>query len=105
MKKLLLISLMFIGVNSFAAITEQDKAYFKSLIGQELPAKLSAKLFDFCEKNNTDIDTALSKMKAPPVVQSIAQNELKGKLCCVNVRGFLGEYAYIQGQAYCIEPC
>ena len=53
MKKLLLISLMFIGVNSFAAITEQDKAYFKSLIGQELPAKLSAKLFDFCEKNNT----------------------------------------------------
>ena len=105
MKKLLLISLMFIGVNSFAAITEQDKEYFKNLIGQEMPAKLSAKLFEFCEKNDMDIDTALSRMKAPPAVQSMAQSGLKGKLCCLNVSGFLGEYAYIQGQSYCISPC
>ena len=96
---------MFIGVNSFAAITEQDKLNFKSINGNDISAKLSAKLFDFCEKNDMDIDTALSKMKAPPALQSMAPNGLKGKLCCLNVNGFLGEYAFIQGQAYCIPPC
>lgn len=105
MKKILLISLMLIGVNSFAAITEQDKLNFKSIYGNELPAKLSAKLFEFCEKNDMDIDTALSKMKASPALQSMAPNGVKGKLCCVNVNGFLGEYAFIQGQGYCIPPC
>lgn len=90
---------------SFAAISEQDKVNFKNIYGSEIKPKTYANILNFCDENDTDINSCLVKLKAQSSYQALAQNQIKGGICCMNVSGFVGEYAYMHGQAYCIPPC
>ena len=108
-KKLTLKSVLFnlllvMPVLSFAAISEQDKISFESMYSGAIKPETSTKILNFCDKNDTDINSCLSKLKAQPSQQKSAQNQM-GRFCCVNVSNQWGEYAYIRGQDYCIYPC
>lgn len=110
-KKLTLNSVLFnilliMPIFSFAAISEQNKVNFKNIYSSsEIKPKTYTNILNFCGENDTDIDSCLVKLKAQPSYQSLTQNQIKGGVCCVNVSGFVGEYAYIRGQSYCIPPC
>ncbi len=108
-KKLTLKSVLFnlllvMPVLSFAAISEQDKISFESMYSGAIKPETSTKILNFCDKNDTDINSCLSKLKAQPSQQKSVQKQM-GRFCCVNVSNQWGEYAYIHGQDYCIYPC
>lgn len=110
MKKLTFKSVLFnlllvIPIFSFAAISEQDMVNFKNIYGSEVKPELYTKILNFCDKNDTDIDSCLGKLKAQSSAQKSAQNQIGYSACCLNVSGHWGEYAYIYGQSYCIYPC
>ena len=105
LKKALFNIILILPIISFAGISEQDKINFKNLYGNEIKTKTYNNLLDFCERNDSDIDACLMKLKAQTSYQALAQNQIKGNLCCLNVSGFIGDYAFIQGQGYCIPPC
>lgn len=109
MKKLtLMLVLLILPVFTFAAISEQDKLNFQNTYSNgEITPETYTNLLNFCDKNDTDIESCLSKLKVQAKVQASAltQNRTKSRLCCLNVSGFLGEYAVIHGQEYCIPPC
>lgn len=85
-------------------ISEQDKISFESMYNGAIKPETSTKILNFCDKNDTDINSCLSKLKAQPSQQKSAQKQM-GRFCCVNVSNQWGEYAYIHGQDYCIYPC
>lgn len=105
LKSVLFSLLLFIPILSSAAISEQDKINFKNIYGGEIKPKTYSNILKFCDENDADIDSCLMSLRAQPSYQALNQNQIKGGLCCINVSGFLGEYAYIHGQAYCISPC
>lgn len=114
MKKLtLMLVLLILPVFTFAAISEQDKLNFQHTYSNgEITPETYTKLFNFCDKNGTNIESCLSKLKvqASALTQNhiknrICKNHIKNRICCVNISGFVGEYAYIHGQEYCIPPC
>jgi hypothetical protein len=108
MKKLTLISvlLLIFPIFSFAAISEQEKNNFQYTYGNsEVNPEVYTKILDFCDKNDTNIDSCLSKLRAQSTSDAVTQPKIKGRLCCLNVSGFIGEYTYLHGQAYCIPPC
>ena len=90
---------------SFAADSQQDKLNFKKIYGNEVKPQTYSKIFDFCDKNAINTDSCLQKLKAKSYENQSLQNQTSNKYCCVNVSGFVGEYAYIRGQGYCIPPC
>ena len=104
MKKLLTILICIVSVNAFAAISEQNKLNFQFMYGDEIKPETYTKILNFCDKNDTDINSCLGKLKAQSSQLKSAQNQT-GKICCVNVSNQVGEYAYIHGQDYCIYPC
>jgi hypothetical protein len=109
-KKLTLKSVLFnlllvMPIFSYAAISEQDKVNFKNIYSSEIKPETYANVLNFCDKNDTDIDSCLGKLKARPSEDKSIQKQTSYKFCCLNVSGFYGEYAYIHGQDYCIPPC
>lgn len=104
--KSMLLSLLFIiPTFSFAAISEQDKVSFKNIYGSEIKSGTYTNIFDFCDKNNTDLTTCLHQLKALPSAHKSIKNQTSFGYCCKNISGNWGEYAYIHGQDYCIPPC
>lgn len=98
--------LLIFPILSFATITEQDKVNFQYIYGSsEIKSEVYTKILNFCDKNSADIDSCLNKLKAQSSSEALTQNQVKGPICCLNVSGFVGEYAYMHGQAYCIPPC
>ena len=106
MNKLLISALMLSSVMpvlSFAAISEQDKLSFQYKYGSQMTPATSAKILNFCEKNDTTIESCMSKLKAQPSQKKSVQNN--GNYCCWNVSNQLGDHVYYQGQDYCFHPC
>lgn len=97
--------LLVIPVFSFAAISEQDKINFKHIYASEIKPETYANILNFCDKNDTDINSCLGKLKAQSSGLKLAQNQMNYSFCCTNVSGGWGDYNYIRGQAYCIPPC
>lgn len=110
LKKLTIQSVLFnlllvIPVFSFAAISEQDMNNFKSIYGSDIKPETSANILNYCNKNDTDLVSCLSKLQAQSSEQESAQSQASYSYCCENVSGHWGDYAYIRGQAYCVPPC
>lgn len=109
-KKLTLKSVLFnlllvMPIFSYAAISEQDKINFKNIYGSEIKPETYTKLLNSCGKNDTNVVSCLNKFKAQPSEHKSIQSQTNYRFCCVNVSGYVGEYAYIRGQDYCISPC
>jgi hypothetical protein len=109
MRKLTLKSVLFnlllvIPVLSFAAVSEQDKVKIY-VHGSEIKPEIYTNILNSCDKNNTDIDSCLEKLKAQSSAQNLFKSQVSYSYCCQNVSGRWGEYAYIHGQDYCIPPC
>lgn len=110
MKKLTLKSvlstvLLITPIFSFAAISEQDIVDFKNIYGSEIKSETSAKILSFCNKNDTDTNSCLLKLKAQSSGQKSVANAMGYSQCCWNVSGQWGEYVYMYGQSYCVYPC
>lgn len=90
---------------SFAAISEQDIINFKNVYGSEIKPETRTNILNFCNKNDTDIDSCLLKLKAQSSKQKSAANAMGYSQCCWNVSGQWGEYVYVYGQSYCVYPC
>ncbi|MDP3559396.1 MAG: hypothetical protein Q8R79_03480 [Legionellaceae bacterium] len=103
LKSVLFNLLLVLPIFSFAAITEQDKANFDYIYGSDIKPEIYTKILNFCDKNDTDIDACLAKLKARSSEQKLDQVGYSS--CCLNVSGHWGEYAYIHGKEYCIYPC
>lgn len=101
LKSVLFNLLLIMPILSFAAISEQDKTNLKNIYSGEIKPEIYTKLLNFCD--DTDIDSCLGKLKAKSSIQKSA--EKINNICCLNVSGGWGEYAYIHGQPYCIPPC
>lgn len=98
--------LLLIPIFSFAAISAQDQANFKSTYGNTIKSETYTKILNFCDKNDTDIISCLEKLKAQPSKLNSTQQKMGyNRFCCLNVSNQIGEYAYIQGREYCIWPC
>ncbi len=92
-------------ISSFSAFSEQDKIVFKNIFSGNLKPKIYADLLEYCDKNDTNINSCMNKLKAQPSIKTSAQNQMNYSFCCVNVSGGWGDYAYYRGQEYCIPPC
>ena len=106
MKKIILALLVMVCFNSFAAISEQDKAGFKSMYGGVINPETSTKILDFCDKNDTNIGSCLGKIKSQPSKQKTAANAMGYySQCCWNISGQWGEHVYAYGQDFCVPLC
>lgn len=106
MKKLLISAMMLSSVMpvlSFAAISEQDKLSFQYKYGSQMTPATSAKILNFCEKNDTTIESCMSKLKAQTSQKKTVQNN--GNYCCWNVSGQWGDHIYYNGQDLCMPSC
>lgn len=104
-RSLILSILLTLPIFSFAADAGQELLNLKQAYGDEIKPKTYTNLLNFCGQNNMDIESCLTKLAAQSSDETLAQNNIKGGYCCVNVSGFVGEYAFIRGQSYCIPPC
>ncbi len=105
MKKAILIVCMLVSVHAMAAISEQDKVRFNSMYGGVITPEISAKILNYCDKNDTNIDSCLGKIKTQPSKQKTVANAMGYSQCCWNNAGQWGEYVYARGQSWCIYPC
>ncbi|MCC5791943.1 MAG: hypothetical protein JJT82_04935 [Legionellaceae bacterium] len=90
---------------SFAAISAQEKMDFKNRYGSAIPSETYTNILNFCDKNNTDLDSCLAMLKANPAKQKSAQSQMGYSFCCRNVSGGFGDYVVIHQKEYCIPPC
>ena len=97
--------LLVLPVCSFAALSEQDKANFTNIHGGAIKPETYTNIFNFCDKNNTDIDSCLLQLKAQVSEQKSALNQMSYNYCCRNVSGQWGDHHNIDGIDYCIWPC
>lgn len=108
MKKLLISALMLSSVMpvlSFAAILEQDKLSFQYKYGSQMTPVTAAKILNFCEKNDTTIESCISKLKVQPSQNKSFQNNGNSNYCCWNVSAQWGDHVYYNGQNLCMPSC
>ena len=105
MKKTILILTCIVSVNAFAAISEQDKLNFQYKYGSQMTPETSVKILNFCEKNDTTIESCMSKLKAQPSQKKSVQNNANYNYCCWNVSGQWGDHVYYNGQDLCMSSC
>jgi len=96
---------MLASVQAMAAISEQDKVRFNSMYGGVIKPEISTKILNFCDKNDTNIDSCLGKIKTQSSKQKTAVNAMGYSQCCYNVSGQYGDYVYAYGSSWCVWPC
>ncbi len=97
--------LLALPVSSFAALSDQDKANCMNIHGGAIKPETYITIFNFCNKNDTNIDSCLLQLKAQVSEQKSVQNQNGYSYCCRNVSGQWGDHHTIDGIDYCIWPC